>query len=151
MTRTVRYQGAILRDHHILLIRHREHASGRGYWVLPGGGRLSGEREKACVKREMREETGCEVAVEHLLLDERGHPMGVYKRLKTYLCRIVSGIPAPGYELEAEAAREYAIVEVRWFDLRDPAGWEAGLKDDPFTYPLLLRIRLALGYQQVKP
>jgi len=146
MTRTVRYQGAILRDDHLLLIQHREHATGRAYWLLPGGGRESGETEEACIIREMREETGCEVAVKRVLLVERGHPMGIYEHLKTYLCHIISGTPAPGYEPEAEAAREYAIAEVGWFDLRNPAGWEAGLKNDPFTYPLLLRIRAALGY-----
>src|SRR5512136_2943143 len=100
MTRTVRYQGAILRADHILLIQHREHATGYAYWVLPGGARESGETEEACVIREMREESHLEVAVERLLLDEPSHPTGIYKRLKTYLCHIVSGTPAPGYEPE---------------------------------------------------
>lgn len=37
MRRTTRCQGAILRDDHILLIKHREHAGGRDYWIVPGG------------------------------------------------------------------------------------------------------------------
>ena len=36
--RTIVYQGAIIRDHHILLIKHTEHATSRGYWLIPGGG-----------------------------------------------------------------------------------------------------------------
>ncbi len=56
--RTIRYQGAIIRDDHLLLIKHREHESGREYWILPGGGRESDESEEDCVKRELQEETG---------------------------------------------------------------------------------------------
>ena len=41
--RKTRYQAAILRGDQILMIRHREHADGRTYWVLPGGGIEAGE------------------------------------------------------------------------------------------------------------
>jgi ADP-ribose pyrophosphatase YjhB (NUDIX family) len=146
MKRTIRYQGAIIRDDHILLIKHREHATGRTYWVIPGGGRESHETEEACVQREMREETQLDVTVERLLLDEVGIPCGVYKRLKTYLCKVVNGDAQPGYEPEVEAAQQYAITEVRWFDLRYPGEWEAHVKSNPFTFPLLQRIRAVLGY-----
>jgi ADP-ribose pyrophosphatase YjhB (NUDIX family) len=146
MGRDIRYQGAIIRDDHILLIKHREHASGRSYWVIPGGGREVDETEEACVKREMLEETNLKVTIERLLLDEAGIPQGVYRRLKTYLCRAETGNASPGVEPEVEASQQYAISEVRWFDLRDPAGWDAQLKTDPFTYPLLQRIQTILGY-----
>jgi hypothetical protein len=49
MIRSVRYQGAIILSDHILLVQHSEHASGRIYWLLPGGGREEGESEEACV------------------------------------------------------------------------------------------------------
>ena len=35
MSRVIRYQGAILHHHQLLLIKHREHASGHSYWVIP--------------------------------------------------------------------------------------------------------------------
>ena len=144
--RTIRYQGAIIRNDHILLIRHREHATGRTYWVIPGGGREAGETEEGCVEREMLEETSLVVGVEKLLLEEAGVPGGVYQRLKTYLCKVVEGEARPGYEPEAEAAEWYAIAEVRWFDLKDPNGWDPLLQEDPFTYPLVQRIREVMGY-----
>src|SRR5512146_1080079 len=134
MSRLVRYQGAIIQDDQILLIMHREHSTGRAYWLLPGGGREPGETEEACVQREMLEETSLEIVVERLLLDNPGVPTDVYKRFKTYLCRIVKGEAKPGYEPEVEAAQKYAIVEVRWFDLRDPGSLDAGLHEDPFTF-----------------
>jgi ADP-ribose pyrophosphatase YjhB (NUDIX family) len=146
MSRAVRYQGAIIRDDHILLIRHCEHATGHSYWLLPGGGREAGETEEACVRREMLEETNLQVTVERLLLDETGIPLGAYKRLKTYLCRVAAGDAQPGYEPEVEAARQYSIAEVRWFDLRHPDEWDPQLKVGSFTHSLLQRIRAVLGY-----
>ncbi len=146
MQRTIRYQGAIVREDYILLIQHREHETGRTYWLLPGGGREPGETEEDCVLRELREETQLDVSVERLLLDEAGVPRGIYRRLKTYLCRVVGGNAQPGYEPEIEAAQLYAIAEVRWFDLRSCDKWDAQITDDPITFPLLQRIRAALGY-----
>jgi ADP-ribose pyrophosphatase YjhB (NUDIX family) len=150
MSRDIRYQGAIIRNHCILLIRHHEHATGSAYWVIPGGGREAGETEEACVQREMREETNLEVAVESLLLDEAGVPEGVYQRLKTYLCKVIQGDAQPGYEPEVEATQQYAISEVRWFDLRNPGEWEE-VKSDPFTFPLVQRIMIHLGYSMESP
>ncbi len=34
MQRTIRYQGAVIRDNQILLIQHRHHGDGRSYWPL---------------------------------------------------------------------------------------------------------------------
>jgi 8-oxo-dGTP diphosphatase len=146
MSRTIRYQGAILRDHHILLIKHRHHADGRAYWVIPGGGIEEGETEQQCVRREMREETHLEVRVERLLLDEPAPTRGVYVRHKTYLCAPLAGEARPGHEPEPEVEAMYAITDVGWFDLRDESAWDKLVLPDPITYPLLKRIRQALGY-----
>jgi ADP-ribose pyrophosphatase YjhB (NUDIX family) len=144
--RELRYQGAIIREHHILLIRHQEHGSGRDYWVIPGGGRLEGEAEETCVIREMKEETNLDVRVERLLLDEARFPGRVYRGARTYLCTIVAGEAQPGFEPEPEAAQAYSIVEVGWFDLRDQASWSKKLRSDTITYSLLLTLQSILGY-----
>ena len=144
--RTTRYQGAILRHDHILLIQHHEHQSGRSYWLLPGGGLEPGESEEDCVRREMNEETGLEVQVERLLLDGPERTGKTYERRKTYLCKPLSGEARPGYEPEPGLAEIYAITAVRWLDLRDESAWGEAVKSDPFTYPELKRIREILGY-----
>jgi 8-oxo-dGTP diphosphatase len=144
---TTRYQAAILRGAEILMIRHREHADGRSYWVLPGGGIEAGETEIECVRRETLEETNLEVRVEALLLDEppfvdNGGP---YRRFKTYLCHPLTTEAAPGYEPEPEAAAVYAIVEVAWFSLTDETTWNEMIANDSIIAPTLRRIRAALG------
>jgi len=149
MKRETRYQGAIILDDHVLLIKHREHDTGRTYWLLPGGGRESEETEEACVQREMHEETGLTVSVERLLLDEDDIPFEVYyKRLKTYLCRVEGGSAKPGYDPEIESAQQHEIAEVRWLALRGWALWDDSITDDPIIFPLLQRIRAVLGYVQ---
>ena len=151
MGRHTRYQGLIVKGHQILLILHREHATGRAYWVVPGGGLEPGETEQECVIREVKEETNLEVAIERLIFDEPVPAGWGYAWRKSYLCRIIAGTPAPGFEPEPEAADHYAITEVRWFDLTDESYWPDELYTDPFTYPQLVRLREALGYLTWKP
>jgi ADP-ribose pyrophosphatase YjhB (NUDIX family) len=150
MGRYARYQGAIIRDHHMLLIRHRRHSTGESYWVIPGGGLEAGETAEECVSREMKEETCLEVQVLELLLDCPVPPGNPYQRLRTYLCKPAPGEARPGYEPEPDAAASYSIVEVGWFDLRDEAGWDPDMVSDQFTYPQMRAVRLKLGYLQAQ-
>jgi ADP-ribose pyrophosphatase YjhB (NUDIX family) len=148
MSHSIRYQGAVLRNDHILLIQHREHAGGHSYWLLPGGGREEGETETQCVVREMKEETGLDVRVERLLLDTI-EPLGSdTQQRKTYLCSILDGEARPGYEPEPEAAAIYSITQVGWFDLRDEVSWGKMVTSDPFTYPEMKRLQAVLGTNQ---
>ncbi len=95
----------------------------------------------------MKEETNLAVSVERVLLDQPSEPDPVYSRRKIFLCRPVSGTASPGYEPELEAAAEYAIAEVRWFDLRDTRLWDPQLSSDPITFPLVQSIQQLLGYE----
>jgi ADP-ribose pyrophosphatase YjhB (NUDIX family) len=88
-------------DGRLLLLRH-------GYrgrrWGPPGGRLEPGEDPLDCVVRETLEETGVEVAVEHLI--------GLYRLENGFAayafgCRIVSGVPAIHDRAE--------IVELGWF------------------------------------
>ncbi|HEY9075302.1 MAG TPA: AAC(3) family N-acetyltransferase [Anaerolineaceae bacterium] len=146
MNRSTRYQGAIIDDGRLLLIRHRVHSTGRSYWVFPGGGIEPGESEEACVCREMLEETGLEVEVVRLLLDLPASQSDYYTRIKTYLCRVKGGRARPGFEPETEAARVYTIDQVGWFDLSDPSSWNPAVMDDPITFPQMQALQSALGY-----
>jgi ADP-ribose pyrophosphatase YjhB (NUDIX family) len=146
MNRTVRYQGAIVRDGRILLVCHRENRTERKYWLLPGGGREEGESEEECVRREMLEETSLDVVVDRRLPDESTPCRKGYRRHRTFLCHAPTGEPRPGYEPEPEAAALYAICAVRWVDLRRPETWGREITEDPLTMGPLEGIRKALGY-----
>ena len=147
MGREIRYQGAILKDDHILLILLHAMKMGKTYWLIPGGGIEEGETEEECVIREMKEETNLDVQVVRLILDEPSPAEGIYKWNKTYLCEPVGGAASPGHEPEPEA-RDYIISQVKWFDLRDDSEWGPKLMENPFTYPILQGIRKVLGYSE---
>jgi 8-oxo-dGTP diphosphatase len=143
--RDTRYQGAVVRDDRILLIKHREHKSGRSYWILPGGGIEANETEEECVRREINEETNLDVRIICLLLNEPEPTQSTYLWRKTYLCVSDRGEASPGIEPEPEPASHYSIAEVKWFDLRDETTWDPELVADPITCGQLRRIQQQLG------
>jgi ADP-ribose pyrophosphatase YjhB (NUDIX family) len=87
----------------VLLIKRRDN----GHWQAPGGVLELGETIEDGGVREVLEETGVRVAVDHLT--------GVYKNIKkgvvslVFKCRAVDGVPGPTAE-SSEAA---------WIDQRE--------------------------------
>jgi 8-oxo-dGTP diphosphatase len=146
MPRVTRYQGAIIKDHHLLLLRNLERSSGRSYWLFPGGGIEENETEEQCVAREMFEETGLSVNVERLLFTQPMNDYG-YEERKMYLCTVLGGEAKPGYEPEVDANAVYGIEieEVRWFDLRDVKAWSEEIFNERLA-PQILELQKVLGY-----
>lgn len=70
-----------------VLLAHRRDID---WWNLPGGGMETGETVEEAMRREVREETGLEVEVEHLI--------GVYSKpqkqevVLTFRCRVTGGL-----------------------------------------------------------
>ena len=77
------------------------------------------------------------------LFEVPDHPGGIYDRLRTYLCHITSGEARPGVEPEVDTPEHTTIREVGWFDLRAPTTWNALVRGDPITMPLLRQLRAA--------
>jgi ADP-ribose pyrophosphatase YjhB (NUDIX family) len=105
-----------------------------------------GETPEQCVIREMKEETNLDVEIVRLAVDEPDHPDSAYQRRKSYLCQILGGEAAPGYEPELEASSVYAISAVRWLDLRTENDWGEEILRDEYLYPQLSQLRILLGY-----
>jgi 8-oxo-dGTP pyrophosphatase MutT (NUDIX family) len=139
--RDIRYQAAVVHARRLLLL-YCIPCGEAGFWVLPGGGRQSGESAEACVAREVREEAGIEVSVGPLLYDTVADPPdGTYERWRTYLCGVTRGEATPG---GGEGWAE--LTAVQWLPLDEPAAWESALGGDPFLRPQLRRIVAALPY-----
>jgi len=143
--RSTRYQGAIIRDHHILLIKQTGLASGRSYWLIPGGRIEPDETEEDCVRREMQEETGLHVQVQYLLLDEPSNPGASFRRQKTYVCRILDGEARPGYEPEEAYATAYRFTDIGWFELCVPRAGTSALCQIRSLTPYCNAFKLRLG------
>ena len=151
MNRNVRYQGAIIRENHILLLRQRIFPTGKLCWIFPGGEIEPGETEEECVRREMKEETNLDVKVKELLFDDANLGNDIYDRgVLTYRCEVLSGDAKPGYDPEnspeIEAAGLHGIIGVKWFDLRSEKDWDLELVNDPIIYLPLQRIRRVFHY-----
>ncbi len=58
----------VRRGHAILVTRRADRPGRRGQWEFPGGKVEAGEDEPGALRREIREELGCEVEVGRLLL-----------------------------------------------------------------------------------
>ena len=55
MIRHTRYQGLIVQDEHVLLIRVKQLSTDHDFWVIPGGGIENYETEEECIIREIQE------------------------------------------------------------------------------------------------
>jgi ADP-ribose pyrophosphatase YjhB (NUDIX family) len=82
----------IIQDGQVLLTRRRD----LPLWVAPGGHLDQGETIQSCCLREVKEETGLDVAIDRLVgLYEIPHITRGSKRMMTFVfaCRVVGGTP----------------------------------------------------------
>ncbi len=106
--------GLVVHDGTVLLVRSRHH----GKYALPGGGVELGERMQLSLKREIREETGCEVEVHQCVhfqedffyydpLDRARHSFLFY-----YSCRPISTAL-----LDDDLVDDDDAEQPRWIDI----------------------------------
>ncbi|SFO68803.1 MULTISPECIES: NUDIX hydrolase [Actinomadura] len=118
----VRCVGGIVRDGDgRLLLVQRGRPPGVGQWTIPGGRVEPGEDDHAAVVRELREETGLDVAVGALAGSvQRPGPGGVTYDIHDYMATVVGGTLRAGDDAS----------DVRWTSADD-------LRDLPITPGLL--------------
>lgn len=112
----VRVCGICIEEEKILLVHHRSLGKNGSLWAPPGGGMHFGEDAKSALKREFKEETGCNIDVEEFLfvheyLEPPLHGIELFFKVK-----IVSGTLTLGSDPEMSSDSQI-LTEIGFFDL----------------------------------
>jgi 8-oxo-dGTP diphosphatase len=90
--RSARVVAAVVRrDGRVLIARRRDGGERGGQWEFPGGKVEAGVGEPAALRREIREELGCEVEVGRLLARHRHRYPDLEVELAFYACELPPG------------------------------------------------------------
>ena len=96
------------------LLVKEQHADGRPFWTLPGGGLEPGESPPAGLRREIVEELRCRVAVDEPV-DEfwyaHTRPDVALSRYVVYGCKLLDGVAVNRHE---------GLLDVRWVRPANP-------------------------------
>lgn len=113
--RSVVVGAAIVRARAVLAARRTRPDDVAGRWELPGGKVDAGESPEVALAREIREELGCEVAVETWLAGEQA--IGTAHLLRAAVCRLVDGEPTAGSDHDAVRwLQAEELDEVDWLE-----------------------------------
>ena len=112
---TVEVAAAILRREGRLLLARRPPGSHlAGLWEFPGGKRDAGESYEECLRRELREELGIEVAVGPVRCEVRHAYPDPVVEIRFFECALLSGEPRP---IGCSELRWVAPEELRHYEL----------------------------------
>jgi 8-oxo-dGTP diphosphatase len=118
--------GLVFRAGRLLIAQRPPGKHLAGLWEFPGGKREPGETWEACLRRELREELGVEVAVGALFEEVTYDYPGRRMRLRFHLGRLAAGEPRP-----------LGCAAVAWVTRDELAGYEF----PPADARLLVRLK----------
>ncbi|MGD1704739.1 8-oxo-dGTP diphosphatase MutT [Dapis sp. BLCC M229] len=96
----------------ILIDKRKTGGAFGGLWEFPGGKKEAGETIEDCIKREVLEELGIEVAVEEHLIRIEHNYSEIRVTLHVYHCRYLRGIPKT---IECDEFRWVTLDEIDRF------------------------------------
>jgi len=130
--RQVDVVGAVIQNEagEVLCARRAPGKAQGGLWEFPGGKIEPGERPEESLRREIREELGCDIAVGEQVVEATYRYPDVVVRLITFRARLTRGQPTP---------REHA--ELRWLPVADLSR----LSWAPADLPTVARLQAGAG------
>lgn len=114
----VRVCGICIQDNKLLLVRHGSTVDNGAFWAPPGGGLQYGETMQACLKREIKEETGLDVKVERFLFVNEFLQPPLHAIEFFFEVEMTGGTLGTGSDPEA-AADEQLIEQVAWLTKKE--------------------------------
>lgn len=132
---TTRVSVIVISDGKILLVKHRK--GSKQYWVLPGGRLEYGETFQECAVREIKEETGLDVAVDKMVFvseaiapDRSRHIVNVY-----LTANVIGGTLRLGNEPVLAGVDFLPLSELQDGNLYPPVGQQIlkGIENDAFS------------------
>jgi len=132
-SRTVPVVCALIEDAagRVLVARRPAHKHLGGLWEFPGGKIEPGEKPEAALRREIREELGCEIEVGEALAPVRHDYPEVSIELRPFVARLAAGGPAP---------QPHEHEELRWVTKEDMLGLPMPAADIPVAAAWAARV-----------
>jgi ADP-ribose pyrophosphatase YjhB (NUDIX family) len=113
----IRVNGILIKDHKLLMIKHKM-GNGRILWSVPGGGMDYGQSARENLRREFLEETGLSVEVEEYLFVHEYLSPPLHGMEHFFEVRIKAGTLKLGTDPELDLDRQI-IAEVRWMTITE--------------------------------
>lgn len=132
----------VVRDRHILLVRHYR-PEAFDFWLPPGGGLEGDESIFDCAKRETFEETGIQVRPERIVYIQEFVEPGYHFCKFFILCH---ALPHGDLTLEHKGAEEHHLVDARFWREEDVAS----ITTRPEILQGLFWTDLAAGFPEVR-
>lgn len=123
MKKNIHVVGAIIENENkeILSALRSPKMSLPDYWEFPGGKIEKGESNEVALRREIKEELGCEIEVFEQVEDTTYEYEDFIVRLETYMAKVTSGIPVISEHAEIKWVLREDLHLLNWAPADLPA------------------------------